>query len=368
MKTHSPENERIKRQYFTYLKEAKRYSESSLDSVAKALHAFEAYTKFRDFKNFHIGQAVGFKRHLAEQVSFRTKERLSKATLYSTVMALRNFFHWLADRPGYRSRLSYSDADYFNLSEKETRIAKAHRDQRAPTIAQIEHVIETMPANSDIERRNRALIAFILLTGARDSAVASFRLKHVDVAAGKVIQDAREVRTKYSKSFTTIFFPVGDHVRQILSDWVEYLLKDKLWGLDDPVFPATRVVVGAGRQFEASGLDRKHWSNATPIREIFREAFTGAGLPYFNPHSFRKTLVQLGERLCRTPEEFKAWSQNLGHEKVLTTFSSYGEVAPERQADIIRHLTQPIAPEPQFDEILKQLVRVAKLGAMRESG
>jgi integrase/recombinase XerD len=87
------------------LKEAKRYSESSLDGIAKALHGFEAYTKFRDFRDFHIGQAVGFKRHLAEQVSRRTKERLSKATLYSTLMALRNFFHWLAGRPGYRSRL-----------------------------------------------------------------------------------------------------------------------------------------------------------------------------------------------------------------------------------------------------------------------
>jgi hypothetical protein len=30
---------------------------------------------------------------------------------------------------------------------------------------------------------------------------------------------------------------------------------------------------------------------------------TAAGLPCFNPHSFRKTL-QFGERICRTPEEF----------------------------------------------------------------
>jgi integrase/recombinase XerD len=360
MKTHSPENERIKRQYFTYLKEAKRYSESSLDGVASALHGFEAYTKYRDFRDFHIGQAVGFKRHLAEQVSCRTKERLSKATLYSTLMALRNFFHWLAGRSGYRSRLSYSDADYFNLSEKETRIAKAHRDQLVPTIGQIEHVIQMMPAKSDIERRNRALIAFALVTGARDSAVASLKLKHIDVAAAKVIQDAREVRTKFSKSFTTVFFPVGDHVQQIVVDWVGHLMKDKLWGPDDPVFPATRVVVGVSRKFEASGLDRKHWSNAAPIRAIFRDAFTRAGLPYFNPHSFRKTLVQLGEKLCQTPEEFKAWSQNLGHEKVLTTFSSYGEVAAERQTEIIRQLAQPIDLDPQFDEILKQLIRATR--------
>src|SRR5207249_11992479 len=100
-----------------------------------------------------------------------------------------------------------------------------------------------------------------------------------------------------------------------------------------------------------------------PIRKIFKDAFTNAGLPYFNPHSFRKTLAQLGEKLCRTPEQFKAWSQNLGHEKVLTTFSAYGEVAAERQREIIRELAQPMDPDPQVEEILKQLVQVAKRAA-----
>ena len=38
-------------------------------------------------------------------------------------------------------------------------------------------------------------------------------------------------------------------------------------------------------------------------------------------------------------------------------FSSYGEVAAERQTDIIPQLAQPIDPDPQFEEILKQLVR-----------
>jgi integrase/recombinase XerD len=83
-------------------------------------------------------------------------------------------------------------------------------------------------------------------------------------------------------------------------------------------------------------------------------------LPYFNPHSFRKTLAQLGEKLCRTHEQFKAWSQNLGHEKVLTTFSSYGEVAAERQREIIRELGQPIEGSTQLKEIVEQLVRAAR--------
>jgi integrase len=85
-------------------------------------------------------------------------------------------------------------------------------------------------------------------------------------------------------------------------------------------------------------LGRKHWSTATPIRTIFRQAFEGAGLPYFNPHSLRKTLARLGEQTCKTAEEFRAWSQNLGHEKVLTTFTSYGAVRSDRQGEIIRNL------------------------------
>jgi integrase/recombinase XerC len=93
-------------------------------------------------------------------------------------------------------------------------------------------------------------------------------------------------------------------------------------------------------RFVAAGLDRKHWSGASPIRQIFSKAFAAAGLPYFNPHSFRKTLALLGGRLCKTPEEYKAWSQNLGHDHVLTTFSSYGDVGSYRQIEIIRAFSE----------------------------
>jgi site-specific recombinase XerD len=67
MKTHNAENERIKRRYLAYLKEAMRHSEPTLDVVAKSLARFEAYTKYKDFKAFNYQQAVAFKNHLAEQ-------------------------------------------------------------------------------------------------------------------------------------------------------------------------------------------------------------------------------------------------------------------------------------------------------------
>jgi integrase len=191
-----------------------------------------------------------------------------------------------------------------------------------------------MPPETEIERRDRALIAFAIITGARDSAIASAKLKHVDLITESFSQDAREVKTKFRKTFTTFFFPIGSELRQIVAEWILWLRQVKLWGNDDPLFPVTEVLVGTSRQFEVSGLARRHWKNASPIRKIFRDAFVKAGLSYFNPHSFRNTLVQLGEQSCKTPEEFKAWSQNLGHEKALTTFLSYGEVASHRQGEI----------------------------------
>jgi integrase len=203
-------------------------------------------------------------------------------------------------------------------------------------LEQIRHVIQNMAATTDIERRDRALIAFAILTGARDGAIASFKLRHIDIAEGKIDQDAREVRTKFSKSFVTSFFPVGEEIREVAVDWVSYLRREKLWGLDDPLFPATRIAMGANLRFAAAGVDRKHWSSAGPIRQIFKAAFASVGLPYFNPHSFRKTLALLGGQLCRSPEEYKVWSQNLGHEHVLTTLCSYGDVSDHRQSEIMR--------------------------------
>jgi integrase/recombinase XerD len=43
--------------------------EATLDGVAKALARFEAYSTFRDFKLFHIQQAVAFKDFLSKQES-----------------------------------------------------------------------------------------------------------------------------------------------------------------------------------------------------------------------------------------------------------------------------------------------------------
>jgi integrase len=331
-------NERVKRQYLHILKETKGRDEASLDAVAKAIDRFEEHSKHRDFKKFHVEQARAFKANLTATRNARTGEPLSASTVHSTLAALKAFFAWLAQQPGYRSRIKLADAEYFNAPDNLARVAAARRYKACPTVNQVRAMIEAIPPATEIQQRDRALIAFALLSGARDRAIISFELKHIDIENELVEQDARDVRTKRAKTFTTWFFPVGDDIRRIFVDWVAFLRDQKGFGPEDPLFPKSKVAPGQDLEFRVVGLDRAHWANANKVREIFREACALAGLPYFNPHSFRNTLVQLAYDLKLDPESFKAWSQNLGHESCLTTFSSYGTIPPARQAEIIRGL------------------------------
>jgi len=329
------ENERIKRQYLQFLREAKRSDMATVDKAAEAILRFERSTGFKPFKLFHIEQAVTFKRQLSNAKNERTGGTLSKATVDSTLRSVKAFVLWLAGQPGYKSRIAYADAEYFNLNAKDARVAHADRDTPYPSPEQCRHAFAQMPSASPLQRRDKAIFAFLMLTGARDGAIASLRLKHIDLLQGCAYQDARDVKTKFAKSFTTTFFPVDSEYLQFFRDWVEFLRKDQLFGPSDALFPKPMMGLNDGA-FACLGLSRDTYGNAGRIREVIKSAFTDAGLPPFGPHSFRKTLGILANGFCKTPEQFKAWSMNLGHENIATTLSAYCPVSTARQAELIR--------------------------------
>jgi len=340
-----PANERVKRRYLQFLKDAKGRDEASLDAAAKAIARFEEHSECRDFRKFHIEQARAFKVHLMEVKNQRTDKPLSASTFYSTLGALKSFFEWLAQQSGYRSRIKPADAAYFNPPDKLAQVATAHRYTPFPTLEEVRMVLRAMPVSTDIERRDRALIAFAIATGARDGAIISAKIKHVDLENRRFDQDARQVGTKRAKTFVTWFFPVGEDVCRIITHWVMSLRTERGFGPEDPIFPKTRVAPDAALKFRAAGLEKTHWANASGMRAIFRQAFERVGLPYANPHLLRNTLVQLAYDLKLDPERFRAWSQNLGHESSLTTFSSYGTLPPARQEELLRSLAAPTATQ-----------------------
>ncbi len=302
---HCAENERAKRRHLHWLRETQGYSPATVQMAAAAIFRFEECSGFRDFKRFHVEQARAFKDYLSgKAVGARSGAPLSKATITSTLRHLKAFFLWLTDQPGYRARIRPSDAAYFTPLGQDERIANGVRSKPIPELNEIEAVLQAMPCGTETEQRDRAVIAFIILTGARDRAVASFKLKHVDLAKGIVFQDAREVKTKRAKTFVTKFFP-----------WVVCRLRLSPVGSPSSERPKAmdRMIPSSGHRSPAS----QRWiaANDQPVETPLADDNTDSRcLPrrlsarrtsVLQPHSFRSTLARLAKRYVEHPRNSK---------------------------------------------------------------
>ncbi len=355
----NPKNDRVKRDYLVWLKEAKQRSVTTVEQVRYAIDRLETYTGFKDFGTFNKEQALGFKRELLATKAKRSGKVVSIATVHYTLQAIKDFLAWLHGCKDYRPRIVAPDIAYLNLTTGEQRQAHASRPQKYASLDEYKVALFAMPAGTEVERRDQAVMALLLLTCMRDAAIVSLKLRHLSMEREHVFQDPRDVKTKFSKTIDTFFYPVGDDVVAIVQRWEHFLTTEKLFGPDAPLFPKTVVGPDAQRNFTVLGIGHEHWANTTAVRKIFRTAFERVGLPYVVPHSVRHTLTQLGYKLQLNPEQFKAWSQNMGHDKPLTTLNSYGHVSIERQAEImgrLRHQQPAATPEDAMAEKIAEKV------------
>lgn len=249
--------------------------------------------------------------------------------------------HWLADQPGFKKRITHSAAEYFNADNRTMALANYSRPVSFPSLPQVEHVLRTMPFAKPIDKRNRAIVAFFLLTAARVGAVISARMGHVDIVEQLFFQDARDVHTKNSKTIETWFVPVRSLALEIFRDYHRFRVEEQLAGPADPLFPSTRLERVPGIGFQATGLAAEHWTTAGPVREILRTAFQNAGLRYYHPHTFRHLLSSLAKQHCTSLQDFQAWGQNICHKNLVTTMEAYGPVSREEQRDLIRRARRP---------------------------
>jgi len=210
MKNIDANNERLKLDYQDHLRHAEGLDHKTIDKVLTAIRQFETSTKCKPFLTFNKHQAMAFKDWLDTARNTRTGKPLSMATIGSTLRVVREFFRWVAGQKGYRGAIGRNDWVYFKQARKDARAAQASSPRPVPSLAQIERAFDAMPSATSLQKRDRSLVAFLTLTGARIGAVASLRLKHVDLERRHVFQDAREVNTKAAKTMNTTFFPMGE--------------------------------------------------------------------------------------------------------------------------------------------------------------
>lgn len=332
---YNPQNEDLKKQYEDALLHGLHREERTVDAVWKSINLFEQYTGRKDLLTFNPEQAKGFKRWLVRQTNSKG-EPLSLSTVRSTLKHIRSFFEWLATHRKGIGKVDGRAAVYLHLSNNDDRAGRATRELPVPTVEEVHQVLESVPHNTEIEKRDRALIAFVALTGVRDAALISLKMKDVDRAKREVWQNPRHVHTKNRKAISTFFMPFDPLWEEITLAWLDYAEQELGFGPDDPLFPKQAVVANPETLcFEVRGLSREHWADAAPVRGIFKAGFVAAGLPYYNPHSFRKMLAIWALEHC-SQLEFKAISQNIGHENAITTYNSYGMLNDYKRRNVIR--------------------------------
>lgn len=129
MRNYHAGNERLKRRYEQYLREAKGQDEKSIDKVRAALVKFEECTKYKPFKAFHIDHARQFKDALSRAKTTHGK-LLSLTTTDATLRLVKGFFHGLAGQKGFKKVVTYADVEYFNNNHNDARAAHTQRPKR----------------------------------------------------------------------------------------------------------------------------------------------------------------------------------------------------------------------------------------------
>src|ERR1700722_9493923 len=121
----NPRNDRAKRDYLVWLKEARQRAQATIEQARHDIDRLEAYIGFKDFGTFNKDQAIGFKQDLLNSTGKRTGKPLSLATAHHTLQAVKDFLAWLHNLPGYRRRIALTDIAYLNLTTGEERQARA---------------------------------------------------------------------------------------------------------------------------------------------------------------------------------------------------------------------------------------------------
>jgi len=249
--------------------------------------------------------------------------------------------------------------DYLSISEKEERIATLCNPRNFPPLDYVVKLADSIKINSEIDLRDRALIAFTLSSGMRDKAIATLPLGCLDEQNLKIDQNPRKgVETKFSKHIPSILFNFNDNLLAYIIEWVKHL-KSKGFGSQDPLFPRSKTEQGENNLSfeEAKEVEPVYWQGTGRIREIFKRRSSEAGLPYFPPHTFRHLAVDLALRHCKTGDQIKAISQNFGHEHIATTLSAYANYDPQRLSEILKNIDFSGKPKETLEEKVEELLK-----------
>lgn len=337
-------NEQVKRKFYEWLKNYKRFSPKSVNRCENAICLWEDFTDYKDFKNFNETMAVEFTNWLRNKKKIRSQENVSLTYSYHILRFIRLFFDWLSKQNGYKRIGNNNAVDYLHLTNKENQEATQPKDIKCPDLQDVKKAIENIKGETEIEMRDKALLSLAVMTGARIEAIMTLPMKSFDREKQVLYQHTElGVKTKNSTNITSVLIPFFyKETLTYFMQWYDYLQKQRGFTPENPIFPATKIENGKENigYYNTEKVGSEFVKAQTAFRKIYEKRFKNAGAKYYNPHSFRHLLVRQISKLSLTEEQKRAFSQNFGHKYTATTFGSggYGRFEADKQIEIIRNV------------------------------
>jgi integrase len=319
-----------------YQTEAQGRKSGTIKKAENALKHWDDFTNNKAYKKTLLPDTIcSFKDNL--RAPDKDGHERSPGTVSDILLQLKPFFHWLSEQPGYKSVIQKSNLQYFNPNQDEKNYRYYREVREYPTQQQVMQLYRSVNPVSLPDQRDKALIAFMYLSGLRIDTIASLTIGSFDSRSLRVDQNPNKgIRTKFSKHTVSYVFEFDDDLTKTIRDW-HALLKEKGFGNSDPLFPKA-AMEKEGLSYTNSTDICKEPITSSRLRKIIKERFKEANLPYFNPHSFRHAAVGNAIANADNAEEIKAISQNMGHESVIHIFNTYGKLPEKTLQNCIKNI------------------------------
>jgi site-specific recombinase XerD len=243
----------------------------------------------------------------------------------------KHFFEWLSvHKKGYRAITpAWLSTFKYKMPPRE------FIDEATITEDEIA-IIAKLPVESLVEKRVRAGVCFLYLSGMRISAFTTMPIKAVDLEELEVRQSPElGMRTKNKKSATTYILDI-DHIIGIIREWDAYvrgmLPPNGFWFA--PLSPNTREIDITA---DKVGLNR-----SCIFRNNLRDWLTKNQSLLHTPHHFRRGHANFLFDHAKDLSDLEAAKENLMHES-LTTTEMY---ARKRRAQIKNRIHNMTHPKP----------------------
>ncbi len=247
------ENEKLKKKYLDRLKDADGLSEASVVSISRAINKYDVFSETENYRMISPAKAIAFKQWLLEQQNRGTPVSLS--TTYGILRHFRGFVKWLSAEPRFKSQSLRDSVSYLKLDQNQNQEATATKLVEAPSLDHVKTLVFSIEQTDEVSKRDGALIAFLLLSGMRDLAVATLPLGCFDRQNLVIHQDPKKgVKTKRRKTIHSRLLPFDNELVQTVLDWYDFLVNVKGFKEIDPLFPQTNLVQSSnGYSFEVQG-------------------------------------------------------------------------------------------------------------------